>query len=65
MRARDPLAFFRRATASRIDSVVLDRIDAAALADVDAAWEAARIAAWPSLDAVTRDVYTTWPEEAR
>ena len=65
MRARDPLAFFRRATAARLDSAELDRIDAAARSAVDAAWEAAQNAPWPSLDAVTRDVYTSWPEGAR
>jgi pyruvate dehydrogenase E1 component alpha subunit len=64
-RAKDPLEFFRRAVAGRIDASELDAIDEAAQRDVDAAWEAARAADWPSLDELTKDVYTTWPEGAR
>ena len=64
-RARDPLAFFRRAVAGRVDAAELDAIEAQAKQDVDAAWESARVAAWPSPDALTRDVYTSWPEGAR
>jgi pyruvate dehydrogenase E1 component alpha subunit len=64
-RAKDPLAFFRRAVASRVEAAELDAIDAEAQRDVDAAWEAARAADWPGLDTLTKDVYTTWPEGAR
>lgn len=64
-RAKDPLGFFRRAVAGRVEMAELDAIDMQALRDVDAAWEAARAAEWPSLDELTRDVYTSWPEGAR
>ena len=65
MRARDPLLFFRRAVAGRMDAAELDAIEETALADIDAAWEHARAADFPTLDTVTKDVYTTWPEGAR
>ena len=64
-RAKDPLAFFRRAVADRIEAAELDAIDAQASQAVDEAWKAAEAAAWPSLDVLTTDVYTTWPEGAR
>jgi len=64
-RAKDPLLFFRRATADQIDAAELDVIEAQALKDIDDAWDAARAAPWPTLDNVTRDVYTSWPEGAR
>jgi pyruvate dehydrogenase E1 component alpha subunit len=64
-RAKDPLEFFRRATAARLDPVALDDIAAEAAAEVDEAWATAQAAPWPSTDDMTRDVYTTWPEGAR
>lgn len=64
-RAKDPLDFFRRAVAARVEASELDAIDEQAQKDVDAAWEAARAADWPSTEDMTRDVYTTWPEGAR
>jgi acetoin:2,6-dichlorophenolindophenol oxidoreductase subunit alpha len=64
-RARDPLGFFRRAVADRIEAAVLDAIDAQAREAVDAAWTAAEAAPWPSPEALLTDVYTTWPEGAR
>jgi pyruvate dehydrogenase E1 component alpha subunit len=64
-RAKDPIEFFRRAVASRIEAAELDRIDAEAKQAVDEAWAAAEAAPFPSLDALTQDVYTTWPEGAR
>jgi len=64
-RAKDPLDFFRRATAAHVQSAELDAIDEQAQRDVDAAWEAARAADWPSTEDMTRDTYTTWPEGAR
>jgi len=64
-RAKDPLDFFRRAVAGRLDTAELDGIDAEMQREVDAAWEAARAADWPSTDDMTADVYTTWPEGAR
>ena len=64
-RAKDPLDFFRRAVAGRIDAADLDGIDEDAQREVDAAWAAAREADWPSTEDMTADVYTTWPEGAR
>ena len=64
-RAKDPLDFFRRATASRLDAALLDEVDEEVKREVDAAWAAAEAAGWPSTDDMTADVYTTWPEGAR
>lgn len=64
-RAKDPLDFFRRAVAGRLDVAELDGIEAEVQREVDVAWEAARAADWPSTDDMTADVYTTWPEGAR
>ena len=64
-RAKDPLDFFRRATAAHLDAAELDAVDEQARSDVDAAWAAAQAADWPSTEDMTTDVYTTWPEGAR
>ena len=64
-RAKDPLEFFRRATAARLDAAELDGITEEVAREVDAAWAAAEASPWPSTDDMTRDVYTTWPEGAR
>lgn len=64
-RAKDPLDFYRRAVAARVDGADLDAADEQARVDVDAAWRAARAADWPSTEDMTRDTYTTWPEGAR
>jgi pyruvate dehydrogenase E1 component alpha subunit len=63
--AKDPLDFFRRAVAGRIDAADLDDIDRDVQREVDEAWAAAREADWPSTDHMTADVYTSWPEGAR
>ncbi|CAN5745197.1 thiamine pyrophosphate-dependent dehydrogenase E1 component subunit alpha [soil metagenome] len=64
-RAKDPLDFFRRAVASRVEANELDAIDAAARRSVDDAWSAAEAADWPSPETLTQDVYASWPEGAR
>ncbi len=64
-RAKDPLEFFRRAVAARIDAADLDAVDLQAQHNVDVAWEKAAQAPWPSTENMTQDVYTTWPEGAR
>lgn len=64
-RAKDPLDFFRRAVASRVDGAELDAIDAEARQAVADAWTAAEAADWPSPETLTQDVYASWPEGAR
>ena len=64
-RAKDPLAFFRRAVASRVEDAELDAVDTAARQAVADAWSAAEAAAWPRLETLTEDVYASWPEGAR
>ena len=64
-RAKDPLEFFQRATAARIDPAELDGIAEDVSREVDAAWMTAEASPWPSTADMERDVYTTWPEGAR
>lgn len=61
-RAGDPLLRFRAGVAKGPDTGVLDLIDRDAAAEVDAALVAAANAPWPAPEALTTDVYQSWPE---